>query len=123
MKRIVSIFLLTVATCLSIYSHPGRTDSDGGHNDNSTGGYHYHHGYPAHQHKNGVCPYDYDDNTNDNSNKTSVAKNTNDKSKEISLITVIEGVSLVGGIGYVIAYCFGPTIKENRKRRKNRKGS
>lgn len=44
-------------------AHTGRTDGAGGHNDNINGGYHYHHGYPAHQHKNGVCPYDYNDNT------------------------------------------------------------
>lgn len=39
-------------------AHSGRTDSNGGHYDSSTGKYHYHHGYSAHQHKNGVCPYD-----------------------------------------------------------------
>lgn len=39
-------------------AHPGRTDAAGGHWDNSTGEYHYHHGYPAHQHENGICPYD-----------------------------------------------------------------
>ena len=32
----------------------------GGHYDTTTGTYHYHHGYPAHQHTNGICPYDYD---------------------------------------------------------------
>lgn len=40
------------------YAHPGRTDADGGHYDRSTGEYHYHHGYPAHQHPNGICPYE-----------------------------------------------------------------
>lgn len=39
-------------------AHSGGTDSNGGHYDSSTGEYHYHHGYSAHQHKNGVCPYD-----------------------------------------------------------------
>lgn len=34
-----------------------------GHTDRSTGEYHYHHGYKAHQHSNGICPYDYDDKT------------------------------------------------------------
>lgn len=53
--------------------HPGSTDSKGGHIDNSTGEYHYHHGYPAHQHEDldgdGVldCPYDFVDKTGENS--------------------------------------------------------
>ena len=41
-------------------AHSGGTDSNGGHYDRSTGEYHYHHGYPAHQHINGVCPYEDD---------------------------------------------------------------
>lgn len=43
-------------TCAS--AHPGHTDAAGGHWDSSTGEYHYHHGYPAHQHENGICPYE-----------------------------------------------------------------
>ncbi|MEY8352130.1 YHYH domain-containing protein [Lachnospiraceae bacterium 54-53] len=43
-------------------AHSGRTDSQGGHHDNKNksglGSYHYHHGYPAHLHPNGVCPYE-----------------------------------------------------------------
>ena len=42
--------------------HSGRTDSRGGHNDRINGGYHFHHGNPAHSHFDG-CPYlDNDDN-------------------------------------------------------------
>lgn len=36
----------------------GRTDSNGGHY--SADGYHYHHGYSAHQHPNGICGYETD---------------------------------------------------------------
>ena len=121
MKRI-SIFLLTIATCLSIFTHPGRTEGDGGHYNRSTEEYHYHHGYPEHQHRNGVCPYNYEDDTNEDSNKTLTSREAKDKTKEFSLISVIEWFSLLGGIGYVIAYCFGPTIKENRRWKKNKKG-
>lgn len=66
--------LLCIALCLSLpvvaYAHPGRTDSQGGHTNHSTGEYHYHHGYSEHQHydMNGDgyadCPYDFDDRTN-----------------------------------------------------------
>ena len=66
MKKI-SFGLLAVAilfsVCLPVSAHPGRTDSQGGHYDRSTGEYHFHHGYPAHQHVDGICPYDFDDKT------------------------------------------------------------
>lgn len=43
-------------------AHRGRTDASGGHRDNKNasglGSYHYHHGYEAHLHPNGVCPYE-----------------------------------------------------------------
>lgn len=62
----ICALFFTVAFIGSIvYAHPGGTDSNGGHYDRSTGEYHYHHGYPAHQHTNGECPYDFDDITNE----------------------------------------------------------
>lgn len=50
------------STVLTAEAHSGRTDARGGHRDNKNksglGSYHYHcGGYPAHLHKNGVCPY------------------------------------------------------------------
>lgn len=48
------LILLVILGCIlitfPIAAHSGRTDSNGGHYDNSTGTYHYHHGYPAHRH-------------------------------------------------------------------------
>lgn len=55
-----SLFLLLV---LQVSAHPGRTDANGGHADSADGSYHYHHGFSAHQHTGGVCPYDYEDQT------------------------------------------------------------
>lgn len=47
---------------LTAEAHSGRTDASGGHRDNKNksglGSYHYHHGYPAHLHPDGLCPYD-----------------------------------------------------------------
>lgn len=74
MKRIIKytcavaslIFLLAIA----VSAHSGRTDSNGGHYNHSTGEYHYHHGYSAHQHYDmdgdGAidCPYEFKDKTN-----------------------------------------------------------
>ena len=63
-----SVFVMSLAA-LTVYAHPGRTDANGGHTDHDTGEYHYHHGYPAHDHydmdRDGVldCPYDFEDKT------------------------------------------------------------
>lgn len=58
MRRLICTLIALFLVTASASAHPGRTDANGGHWDNSTGEYHYHHGYPAHQHENGVCPYE-----------------------------------------------------------------
>ena len=71
--------LLFVFFCLPVTAsaHSGRTDSNGGHTNSQTGEYHYHHGYPAHQHydMNGDgkpdCPYEFDDKTDHTSSNSS----------------------------------------------------
>lgn len=78
-KHIVGVLVVFLICYLSlaVYAHPGRTDSQGGHYDQGTGEYHYHHGYPAHDHYDmdgdGIldCPYDFEDRTGDNSGSTS----------------------------------------------------
>lgn len=58
-KPLLLVFLFVpLLVCFTVCAHPGGTDSDGGHYDRSTGEYHYHHGYPAHYHPDGVCPYE-----------------------------------------------------------------
>nr|DAW38655.1 MAG TPA: putative peptidoglycan binding domain protein [Caudoviricetes sp.] len=63
------LFTLFILVSLLAFSHPGRTDANGGHYDRKNGTYHYHHGYPAHDHPNGVCPYESPKSTKSN-NKT-----------------------------------------------------
>ncbi len=69
MKRISGLLMAVLLLALTVpaYAHPGKTDANGGHYNHSTGEYHYHHGYPEHQHPGGVCPYAYDDRTGENS--------------------------------------------------------
>lgn len=58
MKKIILYILIIIILLVpTSFAHKGRTDSNGGHYDSSTKEYHYHHGYSAHQHINGVCPY------------------------------------------------------------------
>ena len=66
MKRLLLLSLILIVLCLSCIqasAHSSKTDASGGHYDSSTGEYHYHHGYPEHQHTDtngdGIleCPY------------------------------------------------------------------
>ena len=86
MKKLISlmlVLLLLILFAFTVLAHPGRTDSNGGHYNRSTGEYHYHHGYPEHKHINGECTYNFDDKTGSNSsssNKNSYNYNTTAKS-------------------------------------------
>ena len=65
MKKLLKLSFTAIAFTLiismSAFAHSGRTDANGGHRDNKNvsglGYYHYHHGYSAHLHPNGICPY------------------------------------------------------------------
>ena len=65
MKKKLLAFIMALSLSLGAvpaYAHSGRTDAAGGHHDynnvSGLGSYHYHHGYPAHLHPSGVCPYE-----------------------------------------------------------------
>ena len=67
MKKILCI--ITAIICILsftilCFAHSGRTDANGGHYVGGTSNYHYHHGYSAHQHPNGICPYGNNENNN-----------------------------------------------------------
>jgi hypothetical protein len=57
------VALIVSFSLITAFAHGGRTDGKGGHYNRDTGEYHYHHGYSAHQHPNGVCPYEEDEKT------------------------------------------------------------
>ena len=89
----LAVCVLIISDCIfPVYAHPGGTDSRGGHYNHSTGEYHYHHGYPEHDHydMNGDgsvdCPYDFDDKTGSGSNTSDLSSsytNGYTKGKEI----------------------------------------
>ena len=60
-KKILTVLFACMLISSTAFAHSGRTDSAGGHHDyknvSGLGSYHYHHGYPAHLHPNGICPY------------------------------------------------------------------
>lgn len=109
--RLIKLMVCLVV-CLSLSfaaaAHSGKTDDYGGHIDHSTGVYHYHHGYPAHQHRdmdgNGTldCPYLFNGKAESPSYKPESQKETT-KAKRIKdyLIPIICCL-LLPGIIWVI---------------------
>jgi hypothetical protein len=86
LKKSFQVFFIICALLsliLQVEAHSGRTDSNGGHHDRSDGSYHYHHGYSAHQHKNGVCPYEFDDKTDYGANSGNI-----DRDEKSSINTI-----------------------------------
>ena len=98
MRKIFCILLLIVLLSMPVcFAHSGGTDSKGGHYNHSTGKYHYHHGYPAHQHENGVCPYE----------TKSVAKTTTNTAKTSNSSSDDEGVKnllMLIGFGALLGF-------------------
>ena len=114
----VCLFFLLVAP---VFAHPGRTDGKGGHTDHSTGEYHYHHGYSAHDHydmdRDGIvdCPYDFDDKANRSNSgaisspptteTTSSAKNSQSNTDTISVLGWVIAIGV-----YVIVMIIFPIL-------------
>lgn len=92
----VALIMLCSLTVPAL-AHSGKTDEDGGHYDSETGEYHYHHGYPAHDHYDmdgdGYvdCPYDFDDRTgwNSGSSGSSTQYSTNTVEQEVKTVPVL----------------------------------
>lgn len=101
MKRFIillSVLILMLFLPIAALAHPGRTDSNGGHIDHSTGEYHYHHGHPAHDHydmdEDGIidCPYAFDDQTGKNSGESAVSSSSYVPSKNNNYTNPINSV-------------------------------
>lgn len=96
--------LIVAATLfpIHVYAHSGGTDSKGGHYNRSTGEYHYHHGYSAHQHRDidgdGKldCPYEFNESSSKLFHASSAQNNPNDGTISFLLLTVsIETVVII----------------------------
>ena len=88
---LLSLVVLFFVFSNSVTAHSGKTDSNGGHTDRSTGKYHYHHGYPAHQHTNGYCPYEDDEPLNSYSENETIQSGKAEKNKP-STMEIIKAV-------------------------------
>ncbi|MCH5213142.1 MAG: YHYH domain-containing protein [Oscillospiraceae bacterium] len=103
---IVIIIIITSIT-MSVSAHPGKTDSKGGHHDSSTGEYHYHHGYSAHQHSNGVCPYDFDDKTSHENKQSTQSTKSPPAIFTTSKILTVDIISLVISLPLALLFTKG----------------
>lgn len=97
MKRKAAVFIaaflmVSLSASVVVHAHTGGTDSQGGHYNHSTGEYHFHHGYPAHQHTNGVCPYDFVDKSGQNSS-TSESSQSKTEEPQKSISSVVESTN------------------------------
>lgn len=110
MKRIISLLLSAALLLLfptSVFAHAGRTDANGGHFDLSTGEYHYHHGFPAHQHTDGYCPYNFEDETEYGGG--GFTGNTISSSREYTASDLREASKEAYDDGYGLGYRVGKT--------------
>lgn len=110
-KKLCVIALLLSAALLlfptSVFAHAGRTDANGGHFDLSTGEYHYHHGFPAHQHTDGYCPYNFEDETEYGGG--GFTGNTISSSREYTASDLREASKEAYDDGYGLGYRVGKT--------------
>ena len=111
---IVLSLVLLIYMALIVNAHSGKTDGSGGHTDHSSGEYHYHHGYSAHDHYDmdgdGTldCPYNFYDNTGINSGNNSTS-NTKIVTKKVPYIP--SWIYWVIGILVVVILILGLIIK------------
>lgn len=127
----LAVLLLACAMSFTVFAHPGRTDSNGGHYDWETGEYHYHHGFEAHQHVNGECPFDFVDLTGQNSGNSAnkslaleledarnvAEKNTSEDSVINSILRVATAATFVFGWPLYILSIFINSLFPQRMQR------
>ena len=118
----IALLVLVNVLCFLSFAHRGGTDGNGGHYDRSTGEYHFHHGYSAHDHYDmdgdGIvdCPYNFEDKTdhdNHNNNSTSnrldelfEANNESDNSEKVDTQKELSFWDVVSIVFQIICYSF-----------------
>lgn len=111
-KAFALILIMFLFLPLNSVAHSGRTDSQGGHHDRQNGGYHYHHGHPAHDHPNGKCPYEIE---NENKSSPRLEKSNKRSLWKIILITIAFSLFLMWFFGYVLYIILSVFILEKLK--------
>lgn len=126
MKRLFIILLCLLCLTTPVCAHPGDTDENGGHIDHTTGEYHYHHGYPAHDHYDidgdGIldCPHYFDDISDSSVNHPSDSSDNQDHgcTSFIDLLfgildAILISVALGLASSYVLSMILFPFVGED----------
>ena len=113
-RILVAVALVALIYVVPVLAHSGRTDSQGGHYDSETGEYHFHHGYPAHQHYDidgdgkPDCPYEFDDKTGSRSGSSSGSSAKAAKESGAKVTTTqaaAEGEDRAGITSAIVGWC------------------
>lgn len=110
LKTFIILFLFIFQFIVIVNAHPGRTDSNGGHYDRSTGEYHYHNGESSgkkqsssnetYTYENFVGPtQNYDSHSNSSNEKQNVKSNIPDLS-EILFYLALGSIIIIGNYLY-----------------------
>lgn len=108
--KVIILFIILVLIISTIsFAHPGRTDSNGGHYDRSTGEYHYHGGEKVQNivTENNKNTNQYKETQNNNNRESKVENNTritnnikekdstNDDNSFIIIIIIVIGILIL----------------------------
>ena len=114
LKTLLFFVLICVSMSFTSFAHSGRTDSNGGHHDyknkSGLGSYHYHHGYPAHLHPGGVCPYS-SGSVNPGNNNSSSSSISETPSIKVNNAPTTLGI----GENITLNYSWNNTLKNTRE--------
>lgn len=130
--RLLKLFV-AIVLCISLsvvaFAHPGRTDSKGGHMNHSTGEYHYHHGYSAHQHYDMDgdgsldCPYNFKNGSAYSSASKSTIKGANKETNNVK--TTESQIKKKDYSWIIVVLCYGlifvPWFIDDARRKKKKK--
>ena len=117
MKKTVLLFIIFVTFVSISFAHPGRTDSNGGHYDRSTGEYHYHNdGYSIDEYSSDKLKVN--DTSNDLQEQIYSKQNTisklnytiTEKNEEIEKMKTTQEFMW---IGFIIVFLFGICVSYN----------
>lgn len=113
---ILIIYMLIIP--INTFAHSGRTDSNGGHWDRSTGTYHYHNGTSVQQNSGGSYQY------NNSSDSNKILNNNSERKDSWYIVeNIFSVIFLIAIVGYMWYVTFGLSIIYDYKNKKKTNNS
>lgn len=118
LKTSFIILLLVFQFIVIVNAHPGRTDSNGGHYDRSTGEYHYHDGESAGKNQSSNNePYTYEDFVGPTQDYSDNSSNTTSRKRSFDFVDIYVTAKISFAIALAITcvvYLFFLTNREHQ---------